>query len=183
MIGKLGISSLVPFLVRSYSIRHNRCSWFGFIVMVVGSSSNWYACHWYMGAYFTRLADLRSLRVCYLTLLSPSFFSFPLVRASFLLTISLLLPFFLPSSFSCSFSFLSFFSRARPAGDRATNMSGELCLPFVKILDVSLIGTSGGRVTLNGEKSRQAYTKIRGTFDHGIQPSRHNDHGWTKFTF
>lgn len=33
----------------------------GFIVMPVGSSGNWYARHWYMGAYFTRLAEPRAL--------------------------------------------------------------------------------------------------------------------------
>lgn len=61
-------------------------------------------------------------------------------------TVSLLLP------LSLSSSFLSFPSRARPAGDRATNMRGELCLPFVKILDVSLIGTSGGSRAQRGKK-------------------------------
>jgi len=85
--------------------------------------------------------------------LSFSFFPFPLVQASFLLTISLLLPLSHLSSFSRSSFFLSFFSRARPAG--ATNMRGELCLPFVKLLDVSLIGTSGGSHA-HWEKSHRA---------------------------
>lgn len=113
--------------------------------MAVGSSSNWYACHWYMGAYFTRLADLRGLRVCYLTLLSP-FFSFPLVQVSFLfywLFLSFFLLFFLS---------LVLLPSSTNQGDRATNMSGELCLPFVKILDVSLIGTSGGSHAQRGKK-------------------------------
>lgn len=75
--------------------------------MVVGSSSNWYACHWYMGAYFTRLADLRSLQVCYLTLLSPSFFSFPLVRvfSTDYFSPFPFLSFFLPPSLALLLSF------------------------------------------------------------------------------
>ena len=45
----------------------------GFIVMPVGSSGNWYARHWYMGAYFTRLAEPASSTVCYLARFLPRF--------------------------------------------------------------------------------------------------------------
>lgn len=40
-------------------------------------------------------------------------------------------------------------------GDRATNTRGELCLPFVKILDVSLIGMSGGSRAYPEERRRK----------------------------
>lgn len=108
-----------------------------------------------MGAYFTRLADLRVLRVCYLAMLSPSrsllsLSSEPLLSSTGYFFPSPSLPPFL--FLSLSSSFLSFFSRAQPAGDRATNMRGELCLPFVKILDVSLIGMRGGSHIQRGKK-------------------------------
>lgn len=85
------------------------------------------------------------------TLSSPLIFPLRRFFASLLLPFSLL------------------YHRSGPLGDRATNTHGELCLPFVKILDVSLIGTSGGSRAYpgggrKGGKKKQrdrARTKIR----------------------
>jgi len=155
--------------------------------MAVGSSSNWYACHWYMGAYFTRLADLRVLRVCYLTLLSPSLLFFPSCSSlfSFLLTYfspSFLLSLLLSFSFYRLFSFLSSFSRARPAGDQATNMRVNYAYPLLRYLTCLWLERAGNHARWEKKITRHA-RRYRETFDHGIQPSQHNDYGWTKFTF
>lgn len=62
-------------------------------------------------------------------------------------------------------------SRTEPrSGDRATNTRGELCLPFVKILDVSLIGMSGGSRAYPEERRRK---KKKGQ----VQASMHEDTG------
>lgn len=154
----------------------------------------------------------RALRVCYLALLSRlalcllSCFRFSSFLLSHYERLSLLLsspPRRLFISLLLSLSVLYRLEPGRSAGqvepgraalgDRATNTRGELCLPFVKILDVSLIGMSGGsraypeekrRRKKKKDKSKRACTKIRGTFDRTTYAANlltaHNDRGRTE---